>query len=193
MQQDRFLEYGELREHYYGTSYSSVKKVQEDLHTQSQDEKISIHTYTNEFGVTTVRIHYGPIRFIITSTLQPVVHQRMNDDNKSITVTLYFQQTLTKLYFRFQATEHRWTNISGTITVMIDYWQTGMHWWVYFSSLATSHTHQQCPLLVSKEAPCSIPVPESEWGRRNRKRSELVLDWRPPPYEVYGALLSGVP
>ena len=160
------------------------------LHTQSQDETISIHTYTNEFGVTTVRIHYGPIRFIITSTLRLVVHQRMDADNESITVTLYFQQTRTKLYFRFQATEHRWTN-SGTTTVMIDYRQTGMHWCVYFSSLETSHTHQQCPLLVSKETPYSSPILESEWGRRNR--SELVLDWRPPPYEVYGALLSGVP
>ena len=29
VQQDRFLEYGELRGHYYGTSYSSVKRVQE--------------------------------------------------------------------------------------------------------------------------------------------------------------------
>ena len=40
-QQDRFLEYGDLRGHYYGTAYSSIKKIMEggrvpvlDLHPQ---------------------------------------------------------------------------------------------------------------------------------------------------------------
>ena len=160
------------------------------LHTQSQ---VSIHTYTNEFGMKTVRIDYGPIRFIITSPLRPVLHHWMSNDNETITIMLYFELTQTKLYFGFLATEHRRTNNNGErITIMIDYQLTGMRWCVYFSSLATSHTHQHCLFEPSKGTPYSIPVPESEWGRRNRERSELVLDWQPPPHEVYKALTTGV-
>ena len=127
------------------------------LQTPSEDETVSVQTYTNTFGVTTVKISYGPIRFTLTSTMRPVIHQWTNDEDET-TVMIHYQQVRLKLAL---------------------------------SCLATSHTHHQCPLLVSKETPCSIPIPESEWGRRNRKRSELVLDWRPPPREVYGALLSG--
>ena len=127
------------------------------LQTPSEDETVSVETYTNTFGVTTVKISYGPIRFTLTSTTRPVIHQWTNDEDET-TVMIHYQQVRLKLAL---------------------------------SCLATSHTHHQCPLLVSKETPCSIPIPESEWGRRNRKRSELVLDWRPPPREVYGALLSG--
>ena len=127
------------------------------LQTPSEDETVSVETYTNTFGVTTVKISYGPIRFTLTSTMRPVIHQWTNDEDET-TVMIHYQQMRLKLAL---------------------------------SCLATSHTHHQCPLLVSKETSCSIPIPESEWGRRNRKRSELVLDWRPPPREVYGALLSG--
>ena len=127
------------------------------LQTPSEDETVSVETYTNTFGVTTVKISYGPIRFTLTSTMRPVIHQWTNDEDET-TVMIHYQQVRLKLAL---------------------------------SCLATSHTYHQCPLLVSKETPCSIPIPESEWGRRNRKRSELVLDWRPPPREVYGALLSG--
>ena len=125
------------------------------LQTPSEDETISVQTYTNTFGVTTVKISYGPIRFTLTSTTRPVIHQWTNDEDKT-TVMIHYQQMRLKLVL---------------------------------SCLATNHTHHQCPLLVSKHTPYSIPIPESEWGRRNR--SELVLDWQPPPYEVYGALLSG--
>ena len=126
--------------------------------TPPEDDTLSVEIYTNTFGVTTVKISYGPIRFTLTSRTRPVIHQWTNDEDET-TVMIHYRQMRLKLVLSF---------------------------------LATSHTHQQCPLLVSKETPCSIPIPESEWGRCNRKRSELVLDWRPPPYEVYGTLLSGV-
>ena len=124
--------------------------------TPPQDETISVQTYTNSFEVTIVKICYGPIRFTLTSTMRPVIHQWTND--RYVTFVVIDYHTL-KLVFRF---------------------------------LATGHTHQHCLFEVSKETPYSIPIPESEWGRRNRKRSELVLDWRPPPHEVYEALTTGV-
>ena len=125
------------------------------LQTPPQDETISVQTYTNVFGVTTVKICYGPIRFTLTSTTRPVIHQ--------------------------------WTNDRDGTCVMINYHRIKL----VFCFLATSHTHQHCPFEVSKVTPYSIPIPESEWGRRNRKRSELVLDWRPPPHKVYEALTTG--
>ena len=126
------------------------------LQTPPQDETIFVQTYTNAFGVTTVKICYGPIRFTLTSTTRPVIHQWTND--RYVTFVMIDYPTL-KLVFRF---------------------------------LEPSLTHQHCPFEFSKETPYSIPIPESEWGRRNRERSELVLDWRPPPHEVYEALATGV-
>ena len=124
--------------------------------TPPQDETIFVQTYTNVFGVTTVKIRYGSIRFTLTSTTRPVIHQ--------------------------------WTNDRDGTFVMINYHRLKL----VFCFPATSQTHQHCPFEVSKVTPYSIPIPESEWGRRNRKRSELVLDWRPPPHEVYEALATGV-
>ena len=124
--------------------------------TPPQDETIFVQTYTNAYGMTTVKICYGLIRFTLTSTTRPVIHQ--------------------------------WTNDKDGTFVMIDYHRFKL----VFHFLVTSHTHQHCLFEVSKETPYSIPIPESEWGRRNRKRSELVLDWRPPPHEVYEALTTGV-
>ena len=121
--------------------------------TPPQDETISVQTYTNAFGVTTVKICYGPIRFTLTSTERPVIHQ--------------------------------WTNDKDRTFVTIDYHRFKL----VFHFLGTDHTHQHCLFEVSIY---QIPIPESEWGRRNRKRSELVLDWRPPPHEVYEALATGV-
>jgi len=71
----------------------------------SEEEQMSIHTYTNVFGVTTVHIDYGPIRFISTSRTRPIIHQWKKNNGK-ITVVLDYQHTGTKLLLRFLETEH---------------------------------------------------------------------------------------
>jgi len=121
---------------------------------------MSIHTYTNAFGVTTVHIDYGPIRFSFTSRTRPIIHQWKKNNGK-ITVVLDYQHTGTKLLLRFLETVH------------------------------THRKYQHRDKLINREI-FSIPIPESEWGRSNWHRSELVLDWIPLPDEVHNSLISGL-
>ena len=126
----------------------------------SEEERMSIHMYTNQFGVTTVYIDYGPIRFSFTSRTRPIIHQWKKNNGK-ITVVLDYQYTGTKLLLRFLETVH------------------------------THRKYQHRDKLVNREI-FSIPIPESEWGRSNWHKAELVQDWRPLPDEVYNSLISGL-